>query len=64
MNDLSRKVVRFLLDEKGPTTVEYAMLLLLVFLAVLTVITALGQTTGDSFRESSNSIEEAFDSPS
>ena len=64
MNDLSRKVVRFLLDENGPTTVEYAMMLLLVLLAVLSVITALGQTTADSFQDSSNSIEEAFDSPS
>ena len=64
MNELSRKVVRFLLDETGPTTVEYAMMLLVVLLAVLTVITSLGRTTADSFRDSSNSIEEAFDSPS
>lgn len=64
MNDLSRKVVRFLLDETGPTTVEYAMMLLLVFLAVLTVITALGQTTADSFRDSGNSVEQAFDASS
>jgi len=64
MKDLSRKVVRFLLDETGPTTVEYAVMLLLVFLAVLTVITALGHTTADSFRDSSNSVEEAFDSSS
>jgi len=64
MNELSRKVVRFLLDETGPTTVEYAMMLLLVLLAVLSVITALGQTTADSFRDSSHSVEEAFDSSS
>ena len=64
MNDLSRKVLRFLLDENGPTTVEYAMMLLLVLLAVLTVITALGQTTADSFRDSSSSLEDAFDSSS
>jgi len=64
MHALSRKAVRFLLDESGPTTVEYAMMLLLVFLAVLTVITALGQTTADSFRDSNHSVEGAFDASS
>jgi len=57
MNDLSRKVVRFLLDDTGPTTVEYAMMLLLVLLTVLTVITALGQTTADGFHDSNHSVE-------
>jgi len=49
MNALLKKSVRLLLDEEGPTTVEYAMLLLFVFLAVLTTITVLGQTTASSF---------------
>jgi len=55
MNALLKKSVRLLLDEEGPTTVEYAMLLLFVFLAVLTTITVLGQTTASSFQNSSNS---------
>ena len=62
MNELSKKVVRFLRDEQGPTTVEYAMLLLLVFLAVLTALVGLGQSTADSFEDSSNSVEQAFSS--
>lgn len=62
MNALLKKSVRFLLDEDGPTTVEYAMLLLLVFLAVLTAITVLGQKTVASFQDSSNSVHEALGS--
>jgi len=62
VRELSRKVVRFLQDEAGPTTVEYAMLLLLLFLAVLTAIIALGNATADSFESSSDSVEQAFSS--
>ena len=62
MNALLKKSVRFLLDEEGPTTVEYAMLLLLVLLAALTAITVLGQTTVSSFQDSSNSVHDAFGS--
>jgi pilus assembly protein Flp/PilA len=62
MNAFSEKVVRFLQDEDGPTTVEYAMMILLVFLAVLTAITALGQATAGSLDASADSIEKAFGS--
>lgn len=64
MNHLSKKLIRFLLDEEGPTAVEYAMLLMLVFLACLTAITAIGQATAGSFDGSSNSINEAIQSSS
>lgn len=62
MNDLSRTVIRFLRDDDGPTTVEYAMMIMLVLLAVLTAITLLGQTTADSFERSSDSIDKAIGS--
>ena len=64
MNHLSKKLIQFLLDEEGPTAVEYAMLVMLVFLACLTAITAIGQTTAGCFDESSNSINEAIQSSS
>jgi len=57
MKDVSRKVARFLLDDEGPTAVEYALLLLLVFLAVLSAIVLLGQTTASSFEASGDSID-------
>jgi Flp pilus assembly pilin Flp len=61
MKDLCKKVVRFLLDEQGPTTVEYAMVLLLIFLAFLTAAVVLGQATATSYTESSHSVSEAID---
>ena len=61
MNELFSRLVNFLRDDDGPTTVEYAMMLLLVLLAVLTVITSLGLATADSFESSSNSVEQAID---
>ena len=64
MNRLSKTLIRFLLDDEGPTAVEYAMLLMLVFLACLTAITAIGQTTAGCLEESSNSINEAIQSSS
>jgi pilus assembly protein Flp/PilA len=63
MNALSRKVARFLIEEDGPTTVEYAMMLLLVFLTTLTAITVLGRSTAESYEPSGSSVEEAFSGP-
>ena len=57
MNDLSRKVVRFLLDENGPTTVEYAMLLFLCILVAMSAISIFGQVTGGSFENSGGQID-------
>ena len=56
MNSFFRRVVRFLSDESGPTAVEYAMLLMLIFLACLSAIILIGQFTAGSFQNSSNSI--------
>jgi len=45
MNGLVKNIVQFLRDEAGPTAVEYAMLFLLVVLALLSVVTFIGQRT-------------------
>lgn len=63
MSEFSQKAFRLLLDEDGPTTVEYAMMLLLVLLGVLTAVTAFGEATADSFEGSANTIEEAMGRP-
>jgi len=60
MKPLLNKVIRFLADDTGPTAVEYAAMLMLVFLACLSAITVLGQSTVSSFEDSSNSIEQAI----
>ena len=61
MTDFSKRLVRFLRDDDGPTTVEYAMMILLVLLAILTAITLLGQITAESFETSHDSIEGTID---
>ena len=61
MKCLGRTILRFLIAEDGPTAVEYAIMLMLVFLACLSVVVVLGQSASTSFEDSSTSIEEAFD---
>jgi pilus assembly protein Flp/PilA len=60
MKRLVRSIARFLADQGGPTAVEYAMLMLLVFLACLTAITLVGQSTASSFHDSGESIRASF----
>ena len=54
-----RKVRRFLRCEKGPTAVEYAVLLMLVFLVVLASIQILGGSAKRSLQDSSDKIDAA-----
>jgi len=61
MKLLIRKIARFLVAEEGPTAVEYAMLLMLIFLVCISVITVLGQSASTSFNESNTSIEGVLD---
>lgn len=51
---------RFLRDEDGPTSVEYAVMLALIILTCLATITLMAQTTEDSFRTSTEAIQNAF----
>jgi pilus assembly protein Flp/PilA len=60
MKSILNKIVRFLICEEGPTAVEYALLLMLVFLACLTAIVFLGQRTTGSFEHSENEIQSAM----
>ena len=60
MRSFAKKIARFLSSEEGPTAVEYAMMLLLILLAVLTMVTVLGESASTSFQESHDAIEEAI----
>ena len=64
MNSFVRRILQFLEDQRGPTAIEYAMLIGLIFLVVLTAITAMGQATSTPFEQSQHSIEEAFEAGS
>lgn len=55
------KIVRFLKDEEGPTAVEYAMMVMLIFLACISAVVSVGQSTSASFEHSGNEITEAFE---
>jgi pilus assembly protein Flp/PilA len=61
MKSSVEKIARFLRDESGPAAIEYAMLIGLIFLAVLTAITAVGQATSTSMETSEDRLQEALE---
>ena len=50
---------RLLVEEDGPTAVEYAVMLSLIIVACVGAIQLVGQTTGSSFTDSSDQIAAA-----
>lgn len=56
MRHFLQRVDRFVRSEDGPTAVEYAVLLALIFLVCLTAVQMLGSNTKSSFTNSANSI--------
>ncbi|MBN2473832.1 MAG: hypothetical protein JXB62_04450 [Pirellulales bacterium] len=57
MNGSIQKVVRFLQSRHGTTIVQFAMLILLVAVALLSAITLLGHQTGHGTEHRPASIE-------
>ena len=49
MNAFVSKVQRFLIDEDGPTAVEYAVMLALIIVVCLTAIQAIGTNANATF---------------
>lgn len=45
------RIVRFLMEEDGPTAVEYAVMLALILMAVITSVSILGTTTAGIFSD-------------
>jgi len=62
MRSLVKKAIRFLAEEDGPTAVEYAMMIMLIFLACLTMVGLVGQNASSNFQESSNSLKNVLSS--
>ena len=54
-----RRVCRFLISDNGPTAVEYAVILGLIFMVCFAAITLIGQNLHSSFSISVNSIQAA-----
>jgi len=42
-------ISRFLVNEDGPTAVEYAVMLALILVACLSIVTTLGQSASNTF---------------
>ena len=53
-------VCRFLREEDGPTTVEYAVMVSLILGVCIVAITVVGSDTNDKFDQSSTAISGAF----
>ena len=55
MNALS-KVRQFLVNEDGPTAVEYAVMLALILVACITIVTSLGTSASTTFSKVNSSL--------
>ncbi len=54
------KILHFLQSEDGPTSVEYAIMLAMILMAVIGSITFIGVLTQGSFNFSKSEIERTF----
>ena len=55
----ARQIWRFLSDEHGPTSVEYAVMLALIFMVCVGAVATLGTTTKTLFTNANSSIQAA-----
>jgi pilus assembly protein Flp/PilA len=54
------KTLEFLYEEDGPTTVEYAVMLMAIFAVVIGTVQLLGLETKDNFENSRDKIADAM----
>ena len=55
------KIIRFLGSEEGPTAVEYAVMLMLILMAVIGTVQFFGGALSDSFDNSNDALKEALE---
>ena len=53
-------IVEFLLEEEGPTAVEYAIMLALIVVVVMGSVSFMAESTKESFLTSGEAIDGAF----
>ncbi|MEQ1830763.1 MAG: Flp family type IVb pilin [Pirellula sp.] len=56
MKNLTKKLVRFLKSEDGPTAVEYAVMLSLIIVVCITAVTSIGQNASTTFTNVANQL--------
>ena len=59
-----KKLLAFLRSEEGPTSVEYAVMLALICGVIFASVLTIGQTTANSYSNSSTSITSFMSSAS
>ena len=57
MNLLAEKVQRFLVEEDGPTAVEYAVMLALIVVVCISAITLIGTNAKSTFTKISGELD-------
>jgi pilus assembly protein Flp/PilA len=60
MQSVIRSVRRFLESEDGPTAVEYAVMLMLMILSMITAIQLVGNWASGSWQDSSDKLDQAM----
>jgi pilus assembly protein Flp/PilA len=59
METWAAKIRRFLVADNGPTAIEYAVMLALIFMVCLVAINLFGTRTNATFQNAAQSIEAA-----
>ncbi len=54
-----KTIWRFIRDEDGPTTVEYAIMLTLILVGCLTAISVIGSETASLFQDSAEQLDQS-----
>jgi pilus assembly protein Flp/PilA len=62
LTNIKLKIRNFLVSEDGPTAVEYLFMMSLIVIVCLVAINTLGQSTNDSFSDSSTAITDVMSS--
>jgi len=57
MNALGRRVLRFLKNEDGPTSVEYAIMMALIIVVCMVAIGTLGTNASNTYTYVSNKVK-------
>ena len=57
---MRRFIARFLRDEAGATAIEYGLILALIFLVILSAVTAFGGSSSGIFNTAMNTLRSAM----
>ena len=57
---MNRFLTRFRRDERGATSIEYGLIIALIFLVILSALTAFGGTSSGLFNTAMNAVRTAM----